>query len=405
MRDDVEQNKDIVTAKSADEITEADVEAWFESEEELPEPVQQDVDIVQRYSEAQLRIVRSNMDLSLHNLRQSLRDSSYINMNPEYQRRHRWDVKKQSQLIESLLLNIPIPPIFLFENDYNQYEIMDGRQRLEAIKGFLENSYPLRGLEYWPKLDGSRFSELPPTIQRGLLRRTISAIVLLAETSRPEDSEIDVRMALFKRLNTGGVKLNPQELRNALYPSKFNKMIQDLARWNTFRDTWGIPRYSPEEAEVVPKKVQTNALYKTMADCELVLRFYAIKETVLENRSGSLSRLLDKSMKQHAKDSGDVLDTMRREFCEVLSFLFDVFGSRPFVLPQTNRPSRPAYDAMMVSTAIIGIHAVDGRAQRIRDNFLQAANDHHSYEILVGRGNTVEAIKDRVNLAQRLLTE
>ena len=82
---------------------------------------------------------------------------------------------------------------------------MDGHQRLEAIKDFLENVYALRGMEYWPELDGYRFAELPPTIQRGLLRRTVSAIVLLAETSRPGDSDIDVRMALFKRLNTGGI--------------------------------------------------------------------------------------------------------------------------------------------------------------------------------------------------------
>jgi hypothetical protein len=393
------------TKQDADQITETEVEGWFESEEEVSEPAPQDVDVVQRYTEAQLRIVRSNMDLSLHNLRQSLKDTSYINLSPTYQRRHRWDNKKRSQLIESLLLNIPIPPIFLFENDYNQYEIMDGRQRLEAIKDFIDNNYPLRGMEYWPELDGSRFNDLPPTIQRGLLRRTISAIVLLAETSRPNESEIDVRMALFKRLNTGGVNLNPHELRNALYPSKFNDMLQRLSRWDTFRDTWRIPRYTPEEAEVVPKIVQTNALYKTMADCELVLRFYAIKETISEDRTGSLRRLLDKSMELHATESGATLELMEQEFRDVLSFLFSVFDGEPFILPQTNRPSRPAYDAMTVATAIVGVSAVDGRGRMIRDNFFHAANNTESYEILVGRGNTVEAIKDRVSLAQRILTE
>lgn len=279
----------------SDNISESEIEDLFESEEEVSNPDQQAIDVVERYTKAQLGIVRSNMDLSLHNLRQSLQDTGYINLSPTYQRRHRWDIKKRSQLIESLLLNIPIPPIFMFENDYNEYEVMDGRQRLEAIKNFFNNNYPLRGMEYWPELDGFRFNELPPTIQRGLLRRTITAIVLLAETSRPESSEIDVRMALFKRLNTGGVNLNPHELRNALYPSKFNDMIQRLSCWNTFRDTWIIPRFTPEEMETVPNILQNNALYKTMADCELVLRFFAIKETVLENRTGSLRHLLDKS--------------------------------------------------------------------------------------------------------------
>lgn len=387
------------------QVTEEEIDGWFESEDDLSEIEPAQVDVVQRYSEAQLRIVRSNMDLSLHNLRQSLRDASYINLNPSYQRRHRWDTKKRSQLIESLLLNIPIPPLFLFENDYNQYEIMDGRQRLEAIKGFMDNGYSLRGMEYWPELNGSRFDDLPPTIQRGLLRRTISAIVLLAETSRPEDTEIDVRMALFKRLNTGGVKLNSHELRNALYPSEFNEMLQRLSRWDVFRDTWGVPRFTPEEEEAVPKAVQANALYKSMADCELVLRFYAIRETVQENWSGSLRRLLDKSMKRHADDAPDLLASLERDFKQVLQFLFSVFEGRPFVLPQTNRPSRPAYDAMMVGTSLIGVSAVEGREAVIRRNFIVAAKDPDLYEILIGRGNTVDAIKERVSLAQRLISE
>ena len=387
------------------QVTEEEIEDWFESEDDLSDIEPGQIDVVQRYSEAQLRIVRSNMDLTLHNLRQSLQDASYINLRPSYQRRHRWDTKKRSQLIESLLLNIPIPPIFLFENDYNQYEIMDGRQRLEAIKGFLDNDYPLRGMEYWPELNRYRFNELPPTIQRGLLRRTISAIVLLAETSPPEDTEIDVRMALFKRLNTGGVKLNPHELRNALYPSKFNEMLKRLSRWHIFRDTWGIPRFTPEEDEVVPKAVQANALYKSMVDCELVLRFYAIRETVQENLSGSLQRLLDKSMKRHANDTPVLLVSLEKDFRQVLEFLYSVFEGRPFVLPQTNRPSRPAYDAMMVGTSLIGVSDVVGHEAAIRRNFIAATKDPVQYEVLVGRGNTVDAIKERVSLAQRLISE
>jgi hypothetical protein len=400
-----DERRDEAESIQPSEITEEEVEEWFESEDISPDSQPEHVDIVQRYSDAQLRIVRSTMDLSLHNLRQSLRDASYINMSPSYQRRHRWDTKKRSQLIESLLLNIPIPPLFLFENDYNQYEIMDGRQRLEAIKGFLENTYALRGLEYWPELDGSQFIDLPPTIQRGLLRRTVSAIVLLAETSRPEDSEIDVRMALFKRLNTGGVQLNPQELRNALYPSKFNDMLISISQWDTFRDTWRIPRYTREEAEAVPRRVQTNALYKTMADCELVLRFFAIRETIVEDRRGSLRRLMDKSMRQHSGDDAIVVAALDTEYRATLQFLFSAFEGNPFVLPETTRPSRPAYDALMVACSLVGHGNLAGRKAGIRTNFIEAARTPSKYEVLVGRGNTVEAIKERVNLAHDILTK
>jgi hypothetical protein len=384
-------------------VSDDEVEAWFESEDAPPTAHDENLDIVQRYTEAQLRIVRSTMDLSLHSLRNSLRDSTYINLNPGYQRRDRWDAKKRSQLIESLLLNIPIPPIFLFENDYNQYEIMDGRQRLDAITGYLDNAFHLKGLEYWPELDGSRFIELPPTLQRGLLRRTISAIVLLAETSRPADSSIDVRMALFKRLNTGGVRLNPQELRNALYPSRFNQMLIRISRWDVFRDVWGIPRHTPEEEESVPKRLQANALYKSMADCELVLRFFAIKETVLEDRRGSLRTLMDKAMRQHGLDDDTAIESMEKEFREVLTFLSSTFNGRPFVLPQTNRPSRPAYDALMVAAAIVGVPGIRDRESTIRANYDAATQNSVSYDVLVGRGNTVEAIKERVQLAKNIL--
>jgi hypothetical protein len=386
-------------------VTESEVEEWFESEEDNNSEIVPALheDIVQRYSAAQLRIVRSTMDLSLHSLRQSLGDSTYINVHPDYQRRHRWDTKKRSQLIESLLLNIPIPPLFLFENDYNQYEVMDGRQRLDAITQFLENSYALRGLEYWPELDGTTFNDLPPTIQRGLLRRTVTAIVLLAETSRPEVSEIDVRMALFKRLNTGGVKLNPQELRNALYPSAFNSMLSRIAESDVFRDVWGIPRYTPDEKEKVPKKVQTNALYKTMADCELVLRFFAIRETILEDRRGSLRSLMDKSMRQHKSDNQLQISRLETEFDTTLKVLFDLFDGRPFVLPQTNRPSRPVYDALMVAASTVGINSLLQRKGQIQASFLSATHDGAKYEILVGRGNTVDAIKERVLLAESIL--
>jgi hypothetical protein len=113
------------------EISEGEVEQWFESEEEeSAETPASDKDVAQKASASQLRIVRSSMDLTLHSLRRSMRESSYIDMHPGYQRRHRWDAKKRSRLIESLILNIPIPPIFLFESDLNRYEVMDGSQRL-----------------------------------------------------------------------------------------------------------------------------------------------------------------------------------------------------------------------------------------------------------------------------------
>ena len=177
------------------EIDEHEVEDWFseeelddsevQTEENIPKQTKEE-DISSKYANTQLRIVRTNLDYSIDYLKTSLGTS--IDLEPQYQRRSRWDNKKRSLLIESLLLNIPIPPIFLFEIEYGQYEVVDGRQRLETLKDFLDNLFPLKNLTFWKELNGKRFRELPVIIQRGLLRRTIPATALLAVPSRPDAS-------------------------------------------------------------------------------------------------------------------------------------------------------------------------------------------------------------------------
>jgi hypothetical protein len=285
-------------------LSDSEVEEWFQDEDAQEQENQASTPqtIEQKYADSQLRVVRTNMDFSLHSLKQNVLEDSYINRSPEYQRRHRWDEIKRSQLIESILMNIPVPPLFLFENEYNKYEVMDGRQRLDTLVDYLDNGFPLRGLEFWHELNGKRFRDLSEILQRGMLRRTISAIVLLAETRKTfVDGEQDIRMILFRRLNTGGVTLNPQELRNALYPGNFSKMLQKAARGSTFTRIWGIPAYTAEEKGRIPSDLTKNSLYKSMADCELVLRFFAIQETILENLKGSMRILLDKCMERHQK--------------------------------------------------------------------------------------------------------
>jgi hypothetical protein len=203
-----QQNEKTMNDRKGNEVEEGivfegEIEEWFESEDEGGQVIETAEDALsKKYSDTQLRVVRSTLDFSLHTLKSALAEPNYINMSPSYQRRGRWDRKKRSLLIESFLLNVPIPPLFLFENDYNQYEVMDGRQRLETIANYLENDFPLTGLEFWPELQGKRFRDLPSTIQRGLLRRTISAVVLLAETTKGED-DFDIRMVLFRRAHRG----------------------------------------------------------------------------------------------------------------------------------------------------------------------------------------------------------
>ncbi len=391
------------------EIDEQEVEEWFseeegddfegQPEEALPKQTKEE-DIASKYANTQLRIVRTNLDYSIDYLKSSLGTS--IDLEPQYQRRSRWDNKKRSLLIESLLLNIPIPPIFLFEIEYGQYEVVDGRQRLETLKDFLDNLFPLKNLTYWNELNNKRFKELPIIIQRGLLRRTISATVLLAETTRPEDSEIDVRMVLFNRLNTGGVQLNPQELRNALYDGHFNNMLFEVSRTDLFTTVWNIPKKTPNEENDLPKVLINNALYKSMADCELVLRFFAIRETILDTLKGSLKSLLDKSMKKHKDDSKESVEKSKELFNTTLNDLYKIFDSKPFIIPNLNKPSRALYDALMVAYSLLTNDQIDIK-ENINKKLQESLAITKSYDILLGKGNSIEAIRLRIEEAKRIL--
>lgn len=383
-----------------------DVDEWFEDEEEDVEapPHTAPQDPGAKYASSQLRVVRETKDYQLDYLQHALQPGrELIDISPTYQRRLRWSNKKKSLLIESFLLNIPVPPIFLYERDYNEYEVIDGRQRLDAISSFLANDFALTGLEYWPELARKRFRDLPVVLQRGLLRRSLPAVVLLAETKGLDGDALDVRRVLFDRLNTGGIRLNPQELRNALYPGPFNAMVIRLARSAPFTSPWDIPPYVAGEEAEPPDELLKNALFASLADAELVLRFFALRDAINNHKQGSLRAILDRFMAGHAATDGAELQAMEDLFISCLSRLTDVFGADTFRLPRTRRLSRPLYDALMVALSRNPELDVEARRDDIREALSRALETTETYDILVGRGNTILAVHARVELAERIL--
>jgi len=391
-------------SQSSEPTSSNEVEEWFELEEEVEEPSPTDRrDPAEKYAASQLRVVRETKDYQLDYLRVALQPGQgLIDISPKYQRRLRWNNKKKSLLIESFLLNIPVPPIYLFEHDYNAYEVIDGRQRLEALRSFLSNEMALTGLEYWPELNGKRFSTLPHVLQKGLVRRSLPAVVLLAETSKPTADEIDVRQVLFDRLNTGGVKLNPQELRNALYNGPLNSLLVQLARTEPFTQAWGIPGPTADEESDPPEELLRNPLYSTLADAELVLRFFALRDAVLNSRKGSLRRILDRYMSSNSHINEYESSESSHMFLSTLERLSTTFNGRPFVLPSGKR-SRPLYDALMVALSINPEFGIESDAEGVRQRLMENLKDPDSYDILVGRGNTIQAVRDRVELASEIL--
>lgn len=387
-------------------VTPDEVEQWFEEEDLESGPVSDNeaLDPAEKYARSQLRVVRETKDYQLDYLRHALQPGKdLINTSPGYQRRLRWTNKKRSLLIESFLLNIPVPPVFLFEHNYNEYEVIDGRQRVETISAFLANNFALSGLEYWPELNRKRFNDLPAVLQKGLLRRSLSAVVLLAETRGVGVDEIDVRRVLFDRLNTGGIRLNPQELRNALYPGTLNALLIELSRSQSFTMTWGIPQYSANEEEEPSEELLKNPLFSSLADAELVLRFFALRDAIDNNKKGSLRRILDRYMEANKNISLSEVNKYKVEFTSLMDRLFDLFDGQPFLLPKTNRPSRPLYDSLMIALSQNNQINIEGRKHEIRDALEKALSTNESYDILVGRGNTIEAVHQRVLLASSII--
>jgi len=353
------------------------------------------------------RIVYQTNNFLLPQIREMIEKREAINLHPEYQRRLRWTPTQKSRLIESLLLNIPVPPVFFYESDAARYEVMDGQQRLNTIRDFFEGGFALSGLKVLSPLNGLRYPKAPPRVKRTLDRASLSAIVLLmeSESERPGQGTLslpDIRRLVFDRLNTGGMKLNAQELRNAQNPGPLNDSIVDLSRFERFTEVFGIPAYTeknPEDYYVNPER-QKNTLYKNMKDCELVLRYFALKDP--ENIRGSMKTMLDRAME--VKIDQAQADAARTEYKERFEFLYQIFNSRPFVLKSQSddkeRISAAVYDAAMVAINDLWEQReeITHDKTQVIERMAAANSDYDQYQILVGRGNTAEAVRSRIEL-------
>jgi hypothetical protein len=156
-----------------------------------------------------------------------------INVAPDYQRRFVWGEERQSHLIESIFLGIPIPSLFMATNEDATWEVIDGLQRLTTLTNFYDpdlgtspekkDALTIRGLEKIPSLNGATFEDLPSALKLSFLTRPIRITVL------NDRSDYQVRFDLFERLNTGGITLHEQEIRNCVFQGPFNNFVKDCS--------------------------------------------------------------------------------------------------------------------------------------------------------------------------------
>jgi hypothetical protein len=272
------------------------------------------------------------LDFSLSSL-VSLVQRHELDLDPEYARRYRWDVTRKSRLIESFLLEVPVPPIFLAENTDGRYSIIDGKQRVSSIVDFVSNRFPLTDLEVLPEANGLTFEGLDPAMARSLLSRSTLRAVIIAQSSDP-----DMKYAVFARLNTGGVHLTAQELRNALHPGPFNRMLVTLSAEPTFQSALQISPASQRE----------------MRDVELVLRYFAMRDFA-GDQTPLTAEALTRSLIRGNTLSEAEIQAERDEFLSSLSKCSKAFGPLAFRRWEprrgeaTSRTITSLYDAEMAA--------------------------------------------------------
>lgn len=195
-------------------------------------------------------------------------------LQPLFQRRKVWDDTRAGRLIESVILEVPLPVFYFAEGRDGADEVIDGQQRLSAFFRFLNNEYALRGLKALPQLNGKMFRELDKSLQKLVRDSSIRTITFKKE------SDENLRFEIFERLNNGAVPLNRQELRNCVYHGPYNELLIELSSDPDYM--WLMGLRGPE---------------KRMKDVEYVLRFAAFYHATYLKYKPPMDRFLDEDMR------------------------------------------------------------------------------------------------------------
>lgn len=226
---------------------------------------------------------------------------------PDYQREMAWDEARQSKFIESIILGLPIPYIFVAdihedENDEARLEIIDGTQRIRTLTRFINNELTLTELKKIQTLNGFKFADLPLARQRRFNRTTLRMIQLT------ESANEETRRDLFERINTGSVDLNEMEKRRGILQGKFLELIEELSKHDKFRKLCAF----------------SDSAIRSREPQEFVLRFFAFLNNH-QNFNSKINIFLDEYLKQVNADEKFDRETMRAEFESMLNFVEKYF--------------------------------------------------------------------------------
>lgn len=287
---------------------------------EFDQPLEEEIEEVQE----KRKIYTDKSDPEIDSLYGKYKRGKLI-LQPKFQRHFVWDIAKSSRLIESALLDIPLPVIYLSEDKNGIEHVIDGQQRLTSFFSFIDGKFPdgkefkLNGLKVFKDLNKKTFKELDENLQDKIKYCTIRTITFKKE------SDGDLKFEIFERLNTGSVSLNDQELRNCIYRGPFNDLLLELSSDSDFRYLMNLKH--PE---------------KRMKDVELVLRFAAFYHSTYLNYKPPMRKFLNNEMEKYQfindKDKNE-LKIAFKNAVSIIKSLLDRNAFKRFYKGNENNPN------------------------------------------------------------------
>lgn len=230
-----------------------------------------------------------------------------LNIQPEYQRYSVWDDQKKRKLIESVLLNIPLPVIYLADEGEGKFSVVDGQQRLRTFFDFMDNNLELKRLGILKTLNGSKYKGLEKSYRNTFKNASIRTIVIKKE------SDPIIKFEVFERLNTGSVQLNQQELRNCVWRGNYNDLLKELTESADFQYLLGLSE--PDNR---------------MRDAEQILRFFSFYHETYLRYKAPMKQFLNKDIEKHRNLKPTEANEMREIFKKSTELSRSVFGNKAF---------------------------------------------------------------------------
>lgn len=269
----------------------------------------------------------------------------------EYQRNFVWKERHSCFFIESVLIGLPIPYMFFSDSDDGRVEIVDGAQRMSTLARFVNNELRLKGLEILTEANGMLFSDFQPEIQRRFLNSSFRVVFL------EEGTTVQVRQEIFKRINSSGMKLKPQEVRRGSLEGAFKELVNELVLNQDFN-------------MLVPRSIDSENRYE---GAELITRFFAYSDAYpeFEKYNGYVAKFLDRyteDMNKKLSVNAELVGEYKERFANMISYAKEALGEQGFRKDVGGKSTPHArFEALSVGIAVAQMKKNDLQISDMRE--------------------------------------